>query len=201
MRCNATRPAAAVTADSCASLVPMVDTGNELFRAELQQAIWQHLLRTEGIRPEVEIREWSRFNEPSFPSPGSSYRGELFLSLRRLRDDANQLLKPCLSAHLTRADAATVQRKHRKAGSSGRPLAHSTAMLTSRKDASGLTSWRPLFEAKQISAVRGIAVSHDPCAVPPIRDCFPRRRAARRVARFVHGVLNSNGVHCRRFEA
>jgi hypothetical protein len=68
----------------------MVDTADELFRAELQRAIWEHLLRTEGFTPEVEIREWSQVNEPSLPSQESSYRGELFLSLPRLRDDASR---------------------------------------------------------------------------------------------------------------
>jgi hypothetical protein len=89
-RCNATRRAAEVTADSCASLVGMVDTADELLRAELQRAIWEYLQRTEGSAPEVEISEWSRVDEPSLPSQESSYRGEVFLSLPRLRDDANR---------------------------------------------------------------------------------------------------------------
>lgn len=67
-----------------------MDTADELLRAELQRAIWEHLLRTEGAAPQVEIREWSRVDEPSLPSEESSYRGEVFLSLTRLRDDANR---------------------------------------------------------------------------------------------------------------
>jgi hypothetical protein len=81
---------AEVTADSCASLVGMVDRADELLRAELQRAIWEYLQRTEGSAPEVEIGEWSRVDEPSLPSQESSYRGEVFLSLPRLRDDANR---------------------------------------------------------------------------------------------------------------
>jgi hypothetical protein len=68
----------------------VVDMADELLRAELQRAIWEHLLGTEGAAPQVEIREWSRVDELSFPSQESSYRGELFLSLPRLRDDANR---------------------------------------------------------------------------------------------------------------
>jgi hypothetical protein len=68
----------------------MVDTADELLRAELQRAIWEHLLRTEGAAPQVEIREWSRVDELSLPSQESSYRGELFLSLPRLGDDENR---------------------------------------------------------------------------------------------------------------
>jgi hypothetical protein len=56
----------------------MVDTADELLRAELQRAIWEYLQRTEGSAPEVEIGEWSRVEESLLPSQP------------RLRDDASR---------------------------------------------------------------------------------------------------------------
>src|SRR5919197_4159768 len=58
----------------------------EELRAQLQEEIFQFLMRSEGFTPEVEIRNFRRIEA----SPGATAcQGELFLSFRRFTDDAN----------------------------------------------------------------------------------------------------------------